>query len=268
MTLTRVQHSKPSGANGAGPPLATPLIVVGTHGSGSDVLAEILKASGRRMFTSPPSGDATRAEHAWMEFHQDILWRDCGHDCWITDSPRLKTEDRRRAEALLAMVADETNWGWEDPRTAFFLEFWFERLAGARLLAVIERPAVAVHRLCRVQRINFLNCWWHAKLLACWEHHLRCCVSFAEQHRRQVRLLFVEDLLCGTIKTLDPAWERDASGRASLDCDESLRYLRHLHVPPHSLWGHKFPAPELNRARAYYRELYRRFGARRKEQVA
>ncbi|MDP4350266.1 hypothetical protein QSG17_25820, partial [Escherichia coli] len=57
---------------------------------------------------------------------------------------------RREAAALIAVRAGRgSGWGWKDPRTTLFLDFWSEFLPDARYLLVFRRPWEVVDSLFR-----------------------------------------------------------------------------------------------------------------------
>lgn len=58
-------------------------------------------------------------------------------------------EDIEQADQLINQRADKPIWGWKDPRTALFLDFWDERIPQACYVFLYRHPIAVVHSLLR-----------------------------------------------------------------------------------------------------------------------
>lgn len=59
------------------------------------------------------------------------------------------TFEEEARELLAVRVRSGVAWGWKEPRTTLFLDFWQERLPDARHLFVFQRPWEVVDSLFR-----------------------------------------------------------------------------------------------------------------------
>lgn len=234
-----------------------PLIVTGMHGSASDHVANEVAASPCGIFLAPTSGVDLGEMDCLLEFHQDVLWRDVGHDCWVTQLPSPNSDDAKRAEQLLKRAASRGPWGWTDHRAAMFLDFWDRLAPEAKYLFVVDRPEQVVHRLCRQYGIHSLNRWWHGRLLECWTFHVQTCVRFLSQHPQRSLLVFLEDVLRQR-RLYDGRLSEFLGASAELP-SEADRQLSRVAGGRRLVLGHVFPRATLRQAKQLYRLMRRQF---------
>jgi hypothetical protein len=126
------------------------------HRSGTSMVASLLaKLSvklGDHLLPADSHNQAGYFEDVeFLHFHQQLLSQSCvpdepGHSDWgWTESERLDvsrfTEFRDQARELLnARTGAPGPWGWKDPRTTLFLDFWDGLLKDARYLFVYRFP--------------------------------------------------------------------------------------------------------------------------------
>ncbi len=81
---------------------------------------------------------------AFINFHQTVL-RDNHLDTLVTDQDIEISEAHYQAAALMAAQRDnQAQWGWKDPRTCLFLDFWKDVIPEARALCIFRPPAEVV----------------------------------------------------------------------------------------------------------------------------
>lgn len=136
---------------------APALVITGMHRSGTSLASGMLAAAGvhvGRQLMGPATGNP-RGHFEDLEFvrvHERLLAanglsRD-GFTCHdsIAVPPTIDAEaralrDRRRREGRL--------WGWKDPRTTLFLDYWAGQLPEARFLFMVRPPWEVVDSLFR-----------------------------------------------------------------------------------------------------------------------
>jgi len=132
------------------------VILTGMHRSGTSFLSRFLANSGINMgenlvgpHPSNPLGHFEDAEI--LDFHRSALRREFnGEDQWVPDVPRLNEADRKIALKLLAERQQNNRlWGWKEPRTCLFLDFWFTLLPKTLFLFVFRDPLDVVDSLSR-----------------------------------------------------------------------------------------------------------------------
>lgn len=136
---------------------AYPLIVVGMHRSGTSLLGSLLMEAGINLgpeLLGAGTGNA-RGHFEDIEFlrlHERALqMQGLGVHGYISEGhvafPDALVEEAR---ALVARrVARGVAWGWKEPRTTLFLDFWDKLLPEARYLCVFRRPWEVVDSLLR-----------------------------------------------------------------------------------------------------------------------
>lgn len=143
--------TRPAGA------LSPALVITGMHRSGTSLASAMLAAAGVHVgekLMGPATGNP-RGHFEDLEFvrvHERLLAanglsRD-GFTCHdsIVVPPTIDAEaralrDRRRREGRL--------WGWKDPRTTLFLDYWAGQLPEARFLFMVRPPWEVVDSLFR-----------------------------------------------------------------------------------------------------------------------
>ncbi len=122
------------------------LVITGMHRSGTSLAASLFERAGLNLggeLLAPrrdnPLGFFEDAE--FVRFHEDALHAR-GQNILVTrEFAFAPTEDeKRRAAELVAARAAYRLWGWKDPRTCLFLDFWNEHLPDARYLFVYRHP--------------------------------------------------------------------------------------------------------------------------------
>ena len=87
----------------------------------------------------------------FYKFHQEILRSQGLHeDGWTREKNiEVKEEYIKKAKEIIALNARFQQWGWKDPRTTLFLEFWHQLLPDAKFLFIYRSPWDVVDSLYR-----------------------------------------------------------------------------------------------------------------------
>ncbi len=135
----------------------TVLVITGMHRSGTSVVASALASAGlaigERLMDAGPGNPVGHFEDLdFVELHARILRANgLGGEGYTTyASLRVPPALESVARSLIASRRDShKTWGWKDPRTTLFLDFWLSRLPEARFLLLIRRPWEVVDSLYR-----------------------------------------------------------------------------------------------------------------------
>lgn len=137
------------------------LAIAGMHRSGTSLVAQYLGECGLHVGDNLTSSQLNQSrnfygghheDQEFSNFHKNILKKK-----FIGDFPtrsfripvRVGKQDRESAIALVKSKQALTQWGWKDPRTTLFLDFWGEVIQDLRYLLLIRHPLSVVDSLLR-----------------------------------------------------------------------------------------------------------------------
>ncbi len=155
-SMSRVRAHANGQAVGNGRATRPPLIVVGMHRSGTSFVSSLLHTAGLDVGARlMPGGRGNERGHFenldFVEFHMRWL-RLTGHDDsgWATSHTlTLPGDAMSEAREIIEVNARGSAWGWKDPRTTLFLEFWASVVPKACYLFLYREPSEVVDSLFR-----------------------------------------------------------------------------------------------------------------------
>lgn len=139
------------------PPQAPVLVIGGMHRSGTSLTASLLHGAGlfigERLMGPYQGNEKGHFEDLdFYEFHKRALTAAGEHEDGFVTMGRPQVATELVPEAL-ALVAERRSrgvpWGWKDPRTTHFLDFWQGLVPEARFLFVFRSPWEVVDSLVR-----------------------------------------------------------------------------------------------------------------------
>lgn len=125
-----------------------PLVICGMHRSGTSLTASLFGGAGvnlgDRLF-GPNVGNSLGhfEDVGFLEFNMRALHSlGCNYEGYVTRPlPPLAPEFEEEAKQIIASrVAAGRQWGWKEPRTTLFLDFWDQLLPDARYAFVFRNP--------------------------------------------------------------------------------------------------------------------------------
>ncbi|MBW4474529.1 MAG: sulfotransferase [Stenomitos rutilans HA7619-LM2] len=150
------------------------LIIAGMHRSGTSLTASLLQSAGldigQRLLEGNFSNVKGHFENLdFFDFHRDVLLSLGLDDVGMTTEKVINVPEYHldRARLLIQKNASLTRpWGWKDPRTTLFLNFWHVLLPEAKFLLIYRSPWEVLDSLYRRGDITFhqnpelaLNIW-------------------------------------------------------------------------------------------------------------
>jgi hypothetical protein len=125
-----------------------PLVICGMHRSGTSLTASLFGGAGVKLGDRLLGPNVTNAlghfeDVGFLEFHMRALHSlGFNYEGYVTRPlPRLAAEFTREAEEIITdRSAGGELWGWKEPRTTLFLDFWDELLPDARYAFVFRNP--------------------------------------------------------------------------------------------------------------------------------
>jgi hypothetical protein len=194
--------------------MSPPVIITGMHRSGTSLLASMLHLAGlhlgdRLLGPGPGNRQGYFEDLDFIEF-QDGLLASLGTTIYLASPPRgaPSDRDRQRGADLLEARRARPAWGWKDPRTALFLEFWLELAPDALFVFVYRSPAEVADSLRRRRDAELYRQYPGAaelerigvprfradRALQLWRSYNMPIVAFMRQHSERCTLVRAERL--------------------------------------------------------------------------
>ncbi len=172
----------------AATPTDAPLILCGMHRSGTSLLASLLIGSGVDLGTTllgaaPGNPHGHFEDLDFLRFHERALVANGIVSEGFTIQREVSVPARLQEDAdrlVAARCPRHHLWGWKDPRSTLFLDFWKERLPNARVVAMFRRPWEVVDSLYRRTDPTFHDNPSFA--LDVWMHYNRLVLAYARRH--------------------------------------------------------------------------------------
>ena len=126
---------------------STPLVITGMHRSGTSLLASAMQLSGveigdELLGASRSNVKGHYEDVDFLAFHEGVF-EDNGTNVMEAHQLRalsISDERRQQAQHLVEARRHHAVWGWKDPRTCLFLDFWESVLPSARYLFIFRDP--------------------------------------------------------------------------------------------------------------------------------
>ena len=134
----------------------TVVVITGMHRSGTSLTTSLLQSAG--LFVgdrllgknlSNPKGHFEDLD--FVEFHQSLLQSQgvCSEGWTDNSFQAISPEYIKIARHLIEQRNIHTNWGWKDPRTTLFLNFWSDLIPHVKYVFVYRSPWEVVDSLFR-----------------------------------------------------------------------------------------------------------------------
>ena len=193
--------TKPGAALPA-PSLKQPVLIIsGMHRSGTSLMASLCQSAGlnigeRLMWPAESNPIGHFEDLDFYDFHQRALAANgLGKEGFVagTDSIPVPEPLQAVARELIATRSKLSQpWGWKDPRTVLFLDFWNSLLPDARWLFVVREPSQVIDSLFRRGDAAFLDSPSFA--LKVWRHYNEIVRAFVRRHSDRCLVMDVSQI--------------------------------------------------------------------------
>ena len=168
------------------------IIVTGMHRSGTSLVTSLLQNAGMHIGDNLIAANVANPrgyfeDVDFYEYHESLLHQrgqtylhvDNNFDFQATDA------ETERARQLIAERSQRPLWGWKDPRTSLFLDFWHQLLPEGRFLFVYRHPIEVLLSLLRrgefdshPSLMSGLNAWYkyNSNIRAFFDRHPDRCL--------------------------------------------------------------------------------------------
>ena len=184
------------------------IIITGMHRSGTSLTASLLQSAGinvgdRLMKATKANPKGYFEDLDFVEFHAGVLRSQGIDDAGWTKEKQIKVQPQYldTARNLLLARQDKPVWGWKDPRTTLFLDFWQELIPHAKFIFVYRSPWEIVDSLFRRgERVfqrnpNFAVQQWQIYNQAIWD--------FSQRYPERCLLLDIKSAIANAPEVVD-----------------------------------------------------------------
>lgn len=137
-------------------------VITGMHRSGTSLIASLLQSAGvdigKRLVGANESNAKGHFEDLeFCEFHQNVLRsQGISVDGWTLESSiQVQVQYLHKAKSIIKTKSLKPLWGWKDPRTTLFLDFWSQLIPNAKFIFVYRSPWDVIDSLYRRGDIVF-----------------------------------------------------------------------------------------------------------------
>ncbi|MEG4027124.1 MULTISPECIES: sulfotransferase [unclassified Microcoleus] len=208
----------------------TVFIITGMHRSGTSLTASILQSAGihigRRLMEATNFNAKGHFENIdFFQFHLDALSSlGLNIDGW-TLQENLEIEDQLvdRAKQIIENNALSSVWGWKEPRTTLFLDFWAKLLPEARFLLIYRSPWEVADSLYRRKDELFQS--QPELAIKYWQHYNQTILNFYNQEQNRCLLANVKTIVqyqAAYIDTINQKFNVDLSHPSPTAYDPSM----------------------------------------------
>ena len=168
------------------------LVITGMHRSGTSLATSLLREAGLDVGQNLMSGRFDNIQGHFedldfINFHEKVLEsQGISTQGWTTQSNIYVPEKLvKQAKILINQKWDKYLWGWKDPRTTLFLEFWKKLLPEAKFLLIYRSPWQVIDSLYRRGDGAFINnpnlainlwCYYNETILDFYDKYSESCI--------------------------------------------------------------------------------------------
>ncbi|KPQ39007.1 MAG: hypothetical protein HLUCCO16_10070 [Phormidium sp. OSCR] len=122
-------------------PQSSVLILTGMRQSGLSLASALLDMAGCQIKGSATYSDTLHHEPSFIDFHESVLTAQTISSPLDHSEPlTLSPEQIDQAQKLLSRHSEASSWGWVDPRTTLFLDFWNHQISNVKFILVYRSP--------------------------------------------------------------------------------------------------------------------------------
>ena len=189
------------------------VIMTGMHRSGTSLTASLLQSAGMyigdRLMGSNTGNDKGHFEDLdFVDFHQSVLQSQGISVAGWTEHNSLKVQPQYMATAqnLILGRKEHSIWGWKDPRTTLFLDFWSRLIPDAKYIFVYRSPWEIVDSLFRRGDVIFrTNPNFTVQQ---WCNYNQAVLNFYRQHQERSLLIGIDSIIQNSNDFIDLVRQR------------------------------------------------------------
>ena len=184
------------------------IVITGMHRSGTSLFASLLESAGvdigdRLMDANLGNSKGHFEDLDFVEFHQNVLQSQGISVAGWTEHDSIEVQQQYLASAknLLLVRQEKAVWGWKDPRTTLFLNFWSQLIPDAKYIFIYRSPWEVVDSLFRRGDVIFQTNPNFA--VRQWYKYNQAILNFYQDNSDNCLLLEISDVINSQQKIFD-----------------------------------------------------------------
>ena len=226
------------------------LVIASMHRSGSSLVASLLQSAGlhigRKVMLYPNEGNPKGYFESFdfWHFHRSVLQsQGIDEDGW-TLQEKIEVDDRfvEEAKKIVSQNSLSLTWGWKEPRTTLFLDFWAELLPEANFLLIYRSPWEVIDSLYR--RHDGLFQSQPELAVKIWQHYNQKILNFYNRYSSRCLLVNLSTIVKNKelyIEAINQKFHTNLTVPASTLYDPSLLHSQGGDSYRPTLIEHYFP---------------------------
>lgn len=225
------------------------IVIAGMPRSGTSFTASLLREAGLdigKKLMAPGHGNVRGffENLDFVEFHETVLRSQGVHHVGWTTQEKIVVEDQyvEKAREIIAKHANSFSWGWKDPRTTLFLDFWVNLLPEAKFLLLYRSPWEVVDSIYRRGDELFLDEPEFA--IKVWMHYNRKIIDFYDRYAGKCLLVSVYNVYQQTsslIEAINNKFHLELARPSAKIYEQSLLHTKVANTHRPALINHYFP---------------------------
>lgn len=237
------------------------LVITGMHRSGTSFAASLLQSAGLDIghrLVEPAHGNVRGffENRDFLEFHEMVLdSQGLNNVGWILEETiDVQEQHVKKAKEITAKNSRSTMWGWKEPRTTLFLDFWANLLPSANFLLIYRAPWEVVDSLYRRGDDIFVE--QPELAVEVWMHYNKKILDFYDEFPERCFLVSIYSIANKTellINAINADFKLNLASPKSDIYEQSLFHTQASDIHRQGLISHYFP-----QALDIYQELNKR----------
>ena len=225
------------------------LVIISMHRSGSSLTASLLQSAGLHIGRKLLGADSVNIKGHFenidfYEFHRAVLRSQAIIEDGWTLQGKINVEDRfvEQAKEIVAKNSTHRVWGWKEPRTTLFLDFWSDLLPEAKFLLIYRSPWEVVDSLYRRGDPTFQD--QPELALKVWHQYNQIILDFYDHFSNRCLLANINTIVNfkeSYIKAINQKFKTNLTAPESTVYDPSLFHTQPLDTYRPSLVNHYCP---------------------------
>ncbi|WNN91025.1 sulfotransferase family protein [Gloeocapsopsis dulcis] len=225
------------------------LIITGMHRSGTSFTTSLLQNAGLdigKRLLKPGHGNIKGffENVDFVKFHEEVLRSQGLNEIGWTLEDKVPVQEpyRQQAKEIISKNSQVNIWGWKDPRTTLFLDFWTELLPDAKFIFIYRSPWEVVDSLYRRGDEIFMK--YPELAVKLWIHYNQKILNFLDSFPDQCLLTSVYSIVSHTeefIYKINNKFDLNLVKPAAEIYDRSLLYTQTADIHRPTLIAYYFP---------------------------